>query len=263
MPRFAANCSMLFAEQPFLDRFEQAAKAGFDAVEFLFPYAHDAAEIADRLASNGLRAVLFNAPPGDTEAGERGTACLPGREAEFRAGVLRAAEYAQVLGVGNIHVMAGLKPTGVAEEVVRRTYVENLRFAAAQFAGIGVRALIEPINRFDMPTYFLHRAADALSIIDEVGAPNLLLQHDLYHAQRSEGELAANIERLLPKIGHMQIADNPGRHEPGSGEINFPFLFALVDRLGYGGHIGCEYRPLGRTEEGLGWFRAAMQVGRT
>jgi hydroxypyruvate isomerase len=257
MPRFAANCSMLFAEQPFLDRFERAAQAGFEAVEFLFPYAHAAGEIAARLAANGLEAVLFNAPPGDADAGERGTACIPGREAEFRDGVLRAAEYAQALGVGNVHVMAGLVPAGVAVDVARRTYVDNLRFAAAQFARIGVRALIEPINRFDMPSYFLHRAADALAVIDEVGAPNLLLQHDLYHAQRSEGELAANIERLLPKIGHMQIADNPGRHEPGSGEINFPFLFALIDRLGYRGHIGCEYRPLAVTEAGLAWFRAA------
>jgi hydroxypyruvate isomerase len=260
MPRFDANCSMLFAEAPFLDRFERAAKAGFTAVEFLFPYAHAPAEIADRLDANGLSAVLFNTPPGDSDAGERGMACIPGRETEFRDSVRHAVDYARALGVGNVHVLAGLLPRGIARAVAHRTYVENLRFAAAQFAPIGVRALIEPINAFDMPDYFLHRNADALAIIDEVAAPNLLLQFDLYHAQRSEGELAATIARLLPKIGHMQIADNPGRHEPGSGEINFPFLFAHIDRLGYAGHVGCEYRPLGTTEAGLGWLHAAQSL---
>jgi hydroxypyruvate isomerase len=260
MPRFDANCSMLFAELPFLERFERAARAGFVAVEFLFPYAHAAREIALRLEANGLAAVLFNTPPGDAEAGERGTACIPGREAEFREGVLKAVDYAQQLGVGNVHVMAGLAPAGSAPEALHRTYVDNLRYAAAQFAAIGVRALIEPINRFDMPAYFLHGTAQALAVIDEVAAPNLLLQYDLYHAQRSEGELAATIERHLGRIGHMQIADNPGRHEPGSGEINYPFLFAHIDRLGYAGHIGCEYRPLGNTEDGLAWFRDAMRA---
>jgi hydroxypyruvate isomerase len=262
MPRFDANCSMLFAEQPFLDRFERAARAGFDAVEFLFPYAHAPSEIGQRLEANGLAAILFNTPPGDWDAGERGMACIPGREEEFRAGVMRALEYASALGVGNVHVLAGMAPAGVAPAQVRRTYVDNLRFAATQFAAAGARALIEPINGFDMPGYYLCRTAQALSVIDEVAAPNLLLQYDLYHAQRSEGELAATIETHLAKIGHMQIADNPGRHEPGSGEINFAFLFAHVDRIGYAGHIGCEYRPLGATEAGLDWFRDATRHAR-
>lgn len=250
---------MLFTELPFLDRFAQAAKAGFDAVEFLFPYAHAPAEIGLRLADNGLIAVLFNVPPGDADAGERGLACIPGREAEFRAGVMRALEYASALAVTNVHVMAGIAPAGVASVDLHRAYVENLRFAAAQFESAGVSALIEPINGFDIPGYFLGRTAQALAVIEEVAAPNLLMQYDLYHAQRSEGELAATIEKHLAKIGHMQIADNPGRHEPGTGEINFLFLFAHIDRLGYAGHVGCEYRPIGSTDAGLGWFREAAR----
>ena len=247
----------MFTERPFLDRFERAARAGFRAVEFLFPYGHPAAEIGRRLEANGLTAVLFNAPPGDEGAGERGTACLPGREREFRAGVLLAIDYANALGVAQVHVMAGQVPAGLAAELAHRTYVANLRFAAERCASAGMRVLIEPLNGYDMPGYFLRGTAQALAILDEVAAPNLLLQYDLYHAQRSEGELAATIEKHLAKIGHMQIADNPGRHEPGTGEINFPFLFDHIDRLGYGGHVGCEYRPVGTTEDGLGWFRDA------
>lgn len=250
---------MLFTELPFLDRFAQAARAGFDAVEFLFPYEHTSAEIGQRLADNGLVAVLFNTPPGGTDAGERGMACIPGREAEFRDGVMRALDYADALAVSNVHVMAGIAPEGVAAADLQRTYVDNLRFAAAQFASAGVRALIEPINAFDVPGYFLSRTAQALAVIEEAGVPNLLMQYDLYHAQRSEGELAATIEKHLAKIGHMQIADNPGRHEPGTGEINFAFLFAHIDRIGYVGHIGCEYRPIDTTDAGLGWFREAMR----
>lgn len=257
MPRFAANLSLLFTEVPFLDRFERAARAGFSAVEFLFPYPHTPEQIKARLDAAGLRAVLFNAPPGDSGRGERGMACRPGREAEFRAGVAQALDYARALGVPNVHVMAGLAPEGGDASALRRCYVANLRHVAAEFAQAGVRALIEPINAFDIPGYYLSRTAQALEVIAEVGAPNLMLQYDLYHAQRSEGELAATIERLLPKIGHMQIADNPGRHEPGSGEINYPFLFEHIDRLGYTGHIGCEYRPLAGTEAGLGWFMRA------
>ncbi|MDQ2734850.1 MAG: TIM barrel protein, partial [Pseudomonadota bacterium] len=184
MPRFDANCSMLFTELPFLDRVERAASVGFEAVEFLFPYAHAAPEIRRRLDANGLAAVLFNSPPGNEDAGERGVACIPGREAEFRVGVGLALEYASALGVANVHVLAGLAPPDVAPELVHRTYVDNLRFAAAEFATAGVRALIEPINRFDMPRYFLCRTAQALAVIDEVAAPNLLMQYDLYHAQR-------------------------------------------------------------------------------
>lgn len=255
MPRFDANCSMLYTELPFLDRFAAAARAGFRAVEFLFPYAHAPAEIGRRLADHGLAAVLFNAPPGDAEGGERGMACIPGREAEFRDGVMRALDYASALRVPNVHVLAGIPPPDVTRAYAHRTYVDNLRFATARFASAGVRVLIEPINRHDMPGYFMSRTAQALAVIDEVAAPNLLMQYDLYHAQRSEGELAATIEKHLAKIGHMQIADNPGRHEPGTGEINFPFLFAHIDRLGYAGHVGCEYRPRAGTDEGLGWFR--------
>jgi hydroxypyruvate isomerase len=259
MPQFAANLTMLFTEVPFLDRFERAAAAGFGAVEFLFPYAHVPREIKARLDGNGLVAVLINVPPGDTAAGERGVACIPGREAEFRAGVAQALEFAVELGVANVHVMAGRTPEGETAQRVRRTYVDNLRYAAERFAPAGVRALIEPLNAFDMPGYYLNATAQAVAVIDEVAATNLLLQYDLYHAQRSEGELAATLERHLAKIGHLQIADNPGRHEPGSGEINYAFLFGHIDRIGYRGYVGCEYRPLGTTEAGLGWFAQRRQ----
>jgi hydroxypyruvate isomerase len=255
MPRLAANLSMLFTEVPFLERFERAAAAGFDAVEFLFPYAWPAAEIAERLSAHGLRLVLFNLPAGDWEGGERGLACLPGREDAFRASVAQAIAYAKALGVAQLHCMAGIAPADVPAEVLRRTYVANLRHAAAELQGAGLRGLIEPINRFDMPGYYLNGTAQALALLDEIGAENLLLQYDVYHAQRSEGELAATLARHLARIGHVQIADNPGRHEPGSGEINYRFLLAHLDRIGYGGHVGCEYRPAAGTEAGLGWRR--------
>ncbi|MEO7335482.1 MAG: 2-oxo-tetronate isomerase [Caldimonas sp.] len=261
MPRFAANLSMLFTEVPFLDRFERAAKAGFDAVEFLFPYAFPAAEIKARLQGNGLQLALFNTPGGDWDAGERGFGCLPDRVADFRKGVAQALEYATTLGAPQVHCMAGKAPPGAGEASLRETYVGNLRFAAAEFQRAGLKAVIEPINAYDIPGYYLSRTAQALSVMDEVGAPNLFLQYDIYHAQRSEGELAATIEKHLPRIAHMQLADNPGRNEPGTGEINYPFLFAHVDRLGYTGFIGCEYKPAGRTESGLAWFesiRASM-----
>jgi len=257
MPRFAANLSMLFNEVPFLDRFERAARAGFDAVEFLFPYAFPAAEIKERLVRNRLDLVLFNSPPGDWDAGERGLACLPDRRDDFRRGIAQAIEYAGVLGVPRIHCMAGKAPPGVAAETLRRTYVENLRHAGAEFKRSGLVALIEPINAYDIPGYYLNRTAQALSVIEEVGADNLLLQYDIYHAQRSEGELAATMEKHLAKIGHMQLADNPGRNEPGTGEIRYEFLFAHMDRIGYRGAVGCEYKPAGNTEAGLGWLQRA------
>ena len=257
MPRFAANLSMLFTEVPFLDRFERAAKAGFDGVEFLFPYPFPAAEIKARLDAHSLKLALFNTPAGDWDKGERGLACLPSRVDDFRRGVAQAIEYATVLGAPQVHCMAGLAPEGATDADLRRTYVANLKHAAEAFGKAGLKAVIEPINHYDIPRYYLNTSRQGISVMDEVGASNLLLQYDIYHAQRTEGELAGTIERLLPRIGHMQLADNPGRHEPGTGEVNWPFLFAHIDRLGYSGWIGCEYKPAGATEAGLGWFDRA------
>jgi hydroxypyruvate isomerase len=253
MPRFAANLTMLFNEVPFLDRFELAAKAGFEAVEFLFPYAFGAAEIRQRLDSHGLKLVLHNLPAGDWDAGERGIACHPDRVEEFRAGVAKAISYAQALGVGQLNCLAGKAPAGVSDEQLRQTFVANLRYAAAELKKAGLRLLIEPINTFDIPGFYLNRTAQALAILAEVGADNAFVQYDIYHAQRMEGELAATMEKHLPRIGHIQLADNPGRNEPGTGEINYPFLFAHLDRIGYAGWIGCEYKPAATTEAGLGW----------
>ena len=255
MPKFAANLTMLFTEAPFLDRFELAAQAGFRAVEFLFPYAFDAQQIKGRLAANGLRLVLHNFPAGDWDAGERGVACHPDRVAEFRAGVARAISYAKVLGVDQLNVLAGKAPAGVADGMLRDTFVGNLRFAAAALKDEGLRLLIEPINTFDIPGFWLNRTQQALAILDEVGADNAFLQYDIYHAQRSEGELAATLEKHLARIGHVQLADNPGRHEPGTGEINYDLLFAHLDRIGYGGWVGCEYKPATTTAAGLGWLK--------
>ena len=253
MPRFAANLTMLFTELPFLDRFAAAAKAGFEAVEFLFPYAYPAAEIRQRLDAHGLALVLHNLPAGDWDAGERGIACHPDRVAEFREGVAQALVYARALGVKQLNCLAGKAPQGVADEVLRETFVENLRFAAAELKKAGLRLLIEPINTFDIPSFYLNRTDQAVSILVEVGADNAFVQYDIYHAQRMEGELAATVHKYLSRIGHIQLADNPGRNEPGSGEINYAFLFAHLDRIGYDGWIGCEYKPATTTEAGLGW----------
>jgi hydroxypyruvate isomerase len=258
MPRFAANLTMLFTEHPFLDRFEHAAKAGFKAVEFLFPYAWPAQEIRARLDAHGLQLVLHNLPAGDWDAGERGIACLPGRTDEFRRGVARAIEYAQVLGVGQLNCLAGKAPADVADGVLRKTFVDNLRFAAAELQAASLKLLIEPINTFDIPGFYLRGTAQALSILDEVGAANAFVQYDVYHMQRMEGELAATMQKHLARIGHIQLADNPGRNEPGSGEIHYPFLFAHLDRIGYRGWIGCEYKPASTTTQGLGWLRPWM-----
>ena len=255
MPRFAANLTMLFNEHPFLDRFEHAAKAGFKAVEFLFPYAWPAQEIKARLDANSLQLVLHNLPAGEWDAGERGIACHPDRVDEFRRGVVRAIEYAKVLGVEQLNCLAGKAPAGVADEVLRKTLVDNLRFAAAELQAAGLKLLIEPINTFDIPGFYLHGTAQALSILDEVGAANAFVQYDIYHMQRMEGELAATMQKHLARIGHIQLADNPGRNEPGSGEIHYPFLFAHLDRIGYRGWIGCEYKPAATTAGGLGWLR--------
>ena len=255
MPKFAANLTMLFTELPFLDRFERAASAGFTAVEFLFPYAFAAGDIKARLDDHHLTLVLHNLPAGDWDAGERGIACLPGREDEFRAGVGKAIAYAQALGVPQLNCLAGKAPAGADEAQLRKTLVSNLAFAAAALKKAGLRLLIEPINTFDIPGFYLNRTVQALEILDEVGADNAFVQYDIYHAQRMEGELAATMQKHLARIGHIQLADNPGRNEPGTGEINYPFLFAHLDRIGYSGWIGCEYKPAATTEAGLGWLQ--------
>ena len=257
MAKFAANLSMLFTEQPFLDRFEAAAKAGFKAVEFLFPYAWTAEEIKQRLDDHGLTLVLHNLPAGDWEAGERGIACHPDRVEEFRAGVVKAIAYAKVLGVGQLNCLAGKAPAGVSDPVLHQTLVDNLKFAASALQAAGLRLLIEPINSFDIPGFYLNFTSQALSILDEVGADNAFVQYDIYHAQRMEGELAATMQKHLARIGHIQLADNPGRNEPGTGEINYPFLFKHLERIGYSGWIGCEYKPATNTEAGLGWLQQA------
>ena len=253
MPKFAANLTMLFNEVPFLERFERAAKAGFEAVEFLFPYAWPAAEIKSRLVTQRLKLVLHNLPPGDWDAGERGIGCHPDRVDEFRAGVTKAIEYARALGVPQLNCLAGKVPAGVDDATLRKTFVGNLKFAAGELKKAGLKLLIEPINTFDIPGFYLNHTAQAASILDEVGADNAFIQYDIYHAQRMEGELAATMQKFLPRIAHMQLADNPGRNEPGTGEINYAFLFAHIDRIGYDGWIGCEYKPAAATEAGLGW----------
>lgn len=256
MPHFSANLTMLFTEVPFLERFERAAKAGFVTVEFLFPYGHAPETIRQQLDAHGLRLDLHNLPAGNWEAGERGIACHPDRVDEFRRGVVIGISYAQALGVGQLNCLAGKAPAGVSPELLRETFVENLRFAASRFKHAGLRLLIEPINTYDIPGFYLNSTAQALSVLDEVGAVNAFLQYDIYHAQRMEGELAANLQQHLSRIGHIQLADNPGRHEPGTGEINYGFLLAHLDRLGYRGAIGCEYKPASTTEAGLGWRQA-------
>jgi len=255
MPRFAANLTMLFTEFPFLDRFERAARAGFRGVEFLFPYAFQPKDIRDRLEQFDLQLVLHNLPAGDWEAGERGIACHPDRGAEFRQGVERAIDYAAALGVPQLNCLVGKAPSGIPDDVLRATLVENLHHAAQRLKAEGIRLLVEPINTFDIPGFWLSRSDQALALIEEVGGDNLFLQYDIYHAQRTEGELAETLRRNIKRIAHVQIADNPGRNEPGTGEINFPFLFGHLDRLGYAGWIGCEYKPAVATEIGLDWIR--------
>lgn len=254
MPKFAANLTMLFNEVDFLDRFEHAAKAGFKAVEFLFPYDYQADEIKQRLDQHRLQLVLHNLPPGDWAGGERGIACHPDRTAEFRDGVAKAISYAKALGVKQLNCLAGKAPQGVADAVLRKTFVDNLRYAANELGKVGLKLLIEPVNDYDIPGFYLTRSAQALAILDDVGSDNAYVQYDIYHAQRMEGELAATMQKHLPRIAHIQLADNPGRNEPGTGEINYDFLFAHLDRIGYTGWIGCEYKPKADTAGGLSWF---------
>jgi hydroxypyruvate isomerase len=254
MPRFAANLTMLFTEDPFLSRFARAKLAGFTAVEFLFPYPFKAQEIKEQLDNNALKLVLHNLPAGDWDAGERGIACLPDRVAEFREGVARAIEYAHVLEVPQLNCLAGKAPAGVDPQLLEATFISNLQYAASELKKAGLKLLIEPINTFDIPGFFLSRTDQGIAILDAVGADNAFLQYDIYHAQRMEGELGNTITKCLPRIGHIQLADNPGRNEPGTGEIHYEYLFALLDQLGYEGWIGCEYKPLKTTEAGLGWM---------
>ncbi|WP_151637380.1 2-oxo-tetronate isomerase [Noviherbaspirillum aerium] len=263
MPKFAANLTMMFNEVPFLERFSAAADAGFTAVEFLFPYEHPAEDISRALKDNGLQNVLFNMPPGAWAEGERGLASLPGREEEFREGIDKAIRYAQELGTPMLHVMSGLLPAGGDRGVARATYVANLRQACAEAARHNITILIEPINTRDIPGYFLNTQAEAHAIREEIGAPNLKVQMDFYHVQIVEGDIAMKVRRYLPHIGHIQIAGVPERNEPDTGEINYPYLFKLLDEVGYGGWLGCEYRPARGTVEGLGWFRHfAAQAGK-
>ena len=257
MPRFAANLTMLFNEVPFLDRFDRAAQAGFKAVEFLFPYPYSIVDLKDRLSANGLALVLHNLPAGNWDGGERGIACLPDRVGEFREGVARAIEYGTALGAPQLNCLAGKKPQGFSDATIRDTFVGNLRFAAAELKKVGIKLVMEPINTYDIPGFYLNYTAQALALIDEVGSDNLFVQYDIYHAQRMEGELVATMTKHLARIAHIQLADNPGRNEPGTGEINYDFVFKALDRIGYTGWIGCEYKPATTTEAGLGWLNNA------
>ncbi len=253
MPRFCANLTMMFNEVPFLDRFEAAAQAGFTAVEFLFPYDFPAADIKARLDANGLQQILFNMPPGDWAAGERGTAALPGRQAEFRAGVKRALEYAAVFGTKRTHLMAGIPPAGVAARTAANLFAINLAWAAEQAQAAGVVIVIEPINHRDMPGFLLNTTGQAADLIEAVGSEHLRLLFDVYHCQVTEGDVTSRMKALLPIIGHIQVADVPARNEPGTGEIGWDYVFRQMDAIGYDGWVGCEYRPAAGTVAGLGW----------
>ena len=259
MTKLAANLTMLFTEHAFLERFEAAAQAGFRGVEFLFPYAFPVEQIADQLSRYRLELVLHNLPAGNWEAGERGIACHPDRVGEFREGVDEAIRYAKVLGVKQLNCLVGIVPADVSQQAAHQTLVSNLKFAADKLKAEGIRLLIEPINTFDIPGFFLSHTKQAVDIIKQTGSDNLFVQYDIYHMQRMEGELTNTIKANLPLIKHVQLADNPGRFEPGTGEINYRYLLAQLDALGYDGWIGCEYKPKAGTVEGLGW-RAAHGV---
>lgn len=253
MPRLAANLSMMFNEVPFLDRFAAARKAGFEGVEFLFPYDFPAAAIRERLSGEGLTQVLFNMPPGDWANGERGMACLPGRQAEFREGVKKALDYAAALDCRLVHCMAGLMPAGLSMTTATAIYAANLAWATEQAKAAGVKVAIEPINHRDMPGYFLNTQAQGAAIVDAIGRDRLGLQFDVYHVQVTEGDIARRMEQFMPVIVHMQVADVPARNEPGTGEIGWQYVFRRMDELGYQGWVGCEYRPAGDTVAGLDW----------
>ena len=255
MPKFAANLSMMFNEVPFLDRFRAASECGFAAVEFLFPYEHSPDAIADQLRKHNLQIVLFNMPPGDWAAGERGVGCIPGRESEFRAGIEKALDYATRLCIPRLHAMAGIAPAGADPAACRATLIGNLKYAAEQLASHNITLLLEAINHRDIPGFFVNTQAESYQICAAVGAPNLKMQMDLYHMQVMEGDIAMKLRKYAPYCGHIQIAGAPQRNEPDTGEVRYEYLFSLLDEIGYDGWIGCEYRPAGKTTDGLNWFK--------
>jgi len=257
MPRFAANLSMMFNEVPFLDRFGAAAECGFKAVEFLFPYEHSPEAIADQLRKHNLQIVLFNMPPGNWAAGERGVACIPGREAEFRAGIETALPYAKALCIPRLHAMAGIAPPDADRAECRATLVANLKYAAGRLAEHEITVLLEAINFRDIPGFFVNTQAESYAICTAAGEPNLKMQMDLYHMQIMEGDIATKLRQYAPHCGHIQIAGAPGRNEPDTGEVRYEYLFRVLDEIGYPGWVGCEYRPAGKTIDGLGWLRSA------
>ena len=259
MPKFAANLTMLYNEVDFLLRFGAAARDGFSGVEYLFPYPYQKELLVEQLKAHKLVQVLHNLPAGDWAKGERGIAVLPDRTSEFQDGVGTAIEYASALGCKQVNCLAGIAPPGVAPEKVRQTFVANLKFAATKLEQAGIKLLIEPVNTFDIPGFYLNRTRQALDLIADVGSDNLFVQYDIYHMQRMEGELAGTIKNNLARIAHLQLADNPGRNEPGTGEINYPFLFGFIDSIGYDGWIGCEYKPAAKTSGGLNWFAPFKQ----
>ena len=254
MPKFAANLSMMFNEVPFLERFAAAADAGFTGVEYLFPFDFPAEAIAEKLRQHKLENVLFNLPPGNWAAGERGVTCLPGREDEFRAGVAKAIEYAKRLPSAQVHAMAGIVPAGADLAAVHATYVSNLKYATAELAKHDITLMIEAINTRDMPGFYPNTQAQSYAVLQEVGAPNLKMQMDLYHMQIMEGDLEVKLRKYAPYCGHVQVAGVPHRHEPDTGEVSYSYLFKVLDEIGYSGWVGCEYRPAGKTVDGLAWF---------
>jgi hydroxypyruvate isomerase len=255
MPKFCANLSMLFGEHDFLGRFFAAANAGFTGVEYIGPYAFPKEQVAETLQANKLKQVLFNLPAGNWDGGERGIGCLPDRVGEFQDGVGKAIDYAKALGCTMINCLSGILPSDVTRRTGYTTLVSNLSFAATAMKKENILLIVEPINSYDIPGFLLNRSKEGIEVIDDVGSDNLKLQYDIYHMQRMEGELGTTLTRLMPRIGHIQIADNPGRHEPGTGEINYPFILKLIDTLGYDGWVGCEYKPKGKTVDGLGWIK--------
>jgi hydroxypyruvate isomerase len=256
MPKFSANLTFLYTDLPLLDRFAAAAKSGFKGVEYMSPYEEAKGDLVARLRDNGLAQVLHNLPVGDWGAGERGIAILPDRVEEFRRGVAKAIHYAKALGCGQLNCLVGVAPKGADDAALRKTLVANLAYAAQELGREKIKLLIEPCNTRDIPGFYLTRTDQALGLIDEVGSDNLYIQYDIYHAQIMEGDLARTVEANLPRIAHIQLADNPGRHEPGTGEINYPFMFGHLDRINYRGWVGCEYRPLTNTVAGIGWLKA-------
>jgi hydroxypyruvate isomerase len=255
MPKFAANLSMMFNEVPFLERFGAAADCGFRAVEFLFPYEHPPEAIEEQVRKHNLQIVLFNMPPGNWAAGERGIGCIPGREAEFQEGLERALKYAKALRIPRLHAMAGIAPAGVDRDACGATLIGNLKFAADRLAAHGITVLLEAINSRDIPGFFVNTQAESYGICAAAGAPNLKMQMDLYHMQIMEGDIATKLRKYLPHCGHIQIAGPPLRNEPDTGEVRYEYLFRILDEIGYQGWVGCEYRPAGKTTDGLGWFQ--------